>query len=168
MKKLIALVSGAAVLSPLLAFAQTIKNIDDVAAKGVSIGNLIIGISISLTVLWIIVSIVRYFIADGDDMRKNMGSAILYGVIALFAILSIWGLVAILRNTFRTNDSAPTDAIDRTSTLYVPGVTNRGGSSGSSNPYRSDPSLNSGTDVPAGSSGTYVDSFGNTHQIRSD
>ncbi len=120
MKKFIALVSSAAVFSPLLAFAQTLTDINSVATKATNIGNLIVGLAISLAVLWIIISIVRYLIAGGDDIRKNMGMSILYGVIALFAILSIWGLVAILRNSFRTDDNVPINDINRTTTLPRP------------------------------------------------
>ncbi|MDP3962512.1 MAG: hypothetical protein Q8Q03_01445 [bacterium] len=118
MKKLIALLIA---FSPALAFAQQpLTDINTVAAKATNIGNLIIALAISFAVLWIIVSIVMYLIAGGEEGRKKGGWQIFYGVIGLFAILSIWGLVAILRNTFRTQDQVPVSEINRTTTLPIP------------------------------------------------
>jgi hypothetical protein len=85
---------------PAVSFAQTLTNIDDVASKATRIGNLVIEIAISLAVIWIIINVIKYLIAGGDEDRAAGGKAILYGVIGLFVILSIWGLVAILTNSF--------------------------------------------------------------------
>jgi hypothetical protein len=123
MKKIIASVLAA---SPLLAFAQPLTDINTVAQKATNIGNLIVGLAISFAVLWIIISVVRYLIAgsNNEDARKEGRNAIIWGVVGLFLILSIWGLVAILKNSFRTADQTPTQDIDRTTTLpqpdYVP------------------------------------------------
>jgi bacteriorhodopsin len=120
MKKLIALVLVAV---PTLVSAQTletIKNINDVAAKATNIGNLVVALAISLCVVWIIVSIVRYFIAGGDDAAKNAKSSIIFGVVGLFIIMSIWGLVNILRNTFNTNNVVPERDINIINTLPKP------------------------------------------------
>jgi bacteriorhodopsin len=120
MKKLIAFIL---VASPGLAFAQALTDINSVATKATNIGNLIIALAISIAVLWIIGSVVVYLIAGSDSTkRKEGGYRILYGVIGLFVILSIWGLVAILKNSFRTADTAPIDTINRTTTLPPPGT----------------------------------------------
>ncbi|HEY4503624.1 MAG TPA: hypothetical protein VJJ28_00745 [Candidatus Paceibacterota bacterium] len=106
MKKIIAFIIAS---SPLLALAQApLQNIDDVAGKATNIGNLVIALAISLAVVWIIINVVIYLVAGGDvEKRKEGGMRILFGVIGLFVILSIWGLVAILRSSFRTQDQAP-------------------------------------------------------------
>ncbi len=119
MKKIIAFILG---FTPAFAFAQQIGDINDVAKKATNIGNLIIGLAISIAVLWIIISVVRYLIATNDpEKRAEGGRSILFGVIGLFVILSIWGLVAILRNSFRTQDQIPVSEINRTTTLPQPG-----------------------------------------------
>ena len=104
MKKIIAK-SIAAILafSPSLAFAAQLSNINDVTSTATNIGNLIIKLAISFAVLFIIVSVVRYLIAGSSDeeARKKGGQAILYGVIGLVAILSIWGLVYLVTNSFQ-------------------------------------------------------------------
>lgn len=112
MKKIIAFVLAS---SPVLAFAQQpLTDINSVASKATYIGNLVISLAISFAILWIIVSIVRYLIAGGEEGRKKAGPAILWGIVGLFVILSIWGLVAILRNTFKTQDTVPNDLEQKT------------------------------------------------------
>src|SRR3989344_9654639 len=118
MKKFIASILA---FSPTLVFAQPLTDINSVATKATIIGDLIISLFISIAVIWIIISVVRYLIATNDpEKRKEGGKAILFGVIGLFVILSIWGLVAILRNSFRTQDQLPRGVIDRNTTLPIP------------------------------------------------
>jgi hypothetical protein len=116
-------------LSPLLASAQPLTDINSVAAKATNIGNPVIALAISFAILWIIISVVRYLIAGAadEDARKKGGLAILWGVVGLFVILSIWGLVAILKNSFRTQDTAPINDIQRTTRLPGPEDINMGG-----------------------------------------
>lgn len=105
---------------PVLSFAQPLQNIDDVASKATRIGNLVIEIAISLAVIWIIINVIKYLIAGGEDQRAAGGKAILFSVIGLFVILSIWGLVAILTNSFRTNTNRPTNEINNN--VHIPAL----------------------------------------------
>ncbi len=119
MKKIIAFVIAAL---PGMAFAQQLTDINSVANKATSIGSLVISIAISLAVVWIIVSIVRYLIAGGEEQRKKGAAAVLWGVVGLALILSIWGLVYLFTNTFKTQNQTPTSDINRTTTLPTPNV----------------------------------------------
>lgn len=107
MKKLLAL---ALTFAPSMAFAQTLSslnNINQVTARFTSILNTITVILISIAVVWIIISVVRYLIAGGDaTARKEGGLRILWGVVGLFVIVSIWGLVSILTNSLATTNTA--------------------------------------------------------------
>jgi uncharacterized membrane protein YozB (DUF420 family) len=107
MKKVIA---GLLAFAPAIVSAQAlapINNINDVSHKFTSILNTLTVLLISLAVVWIIISVVRYLIAGGDaDKRKEGGMRILFGVIGLFVIISIWGLVSILQNSFATTNTA--------------------------------------------------------------
>ena len=104
MKRIITI---ALVLLPTLAYAQMLRDIDSVAQKASNIGDLIIKLAIALAVVWIVVSVVRYLIigADNEEARAKGGQSILYGVIGFFVILSIWGIVALLTNSFRFTDN---------------------------------------------------------------
>ena len=107
MKKLFAFVVA---FVPGIASAQTLaslNNINDVSNKFTGILNQITILLISLAVLWIIISVVRYLIAGGDsEKRKEGGLRILWGIVGLFVIVSIWGLVSILTNSFATTNTA--------------------------------------------------------------
>jgi len=124
-------------LVPFVSFAEDLKDINSVAKKATSIGNLVIELAISLAVIWIIVGVVRYFIMgkDGED-RSAAGMNILYGVIGLFVILSIWGFVYLFTNTFKfaSNEKPSFDGIMlRDLNGNIPGKSS-GGSGGFSNP----------------------------------
>jgi fumarate reductase subunit D len=109
MKLLKKLIAGAIALAPVGAFAQQIVDANSLTAKLTNIGNTVITILISLAVIWIIWNVIKYLIIGADDpeKRKTAGGAIIYGIVGLFVILSIWGLVRILTNTFRTDTNVP-------------------------------------------------------------
>ena len=106
MKKILATL---AVLTPAVASAQAITDINSLSYKLTNIGNLVIEVLIAVAVIDIIILAVRYIMAgENADGRKEIGKGILWGIVGLFVILSIWGLVRILTNTFRTDTNAPT------------------------------------------------------------
>jgi len=118
MKKLIAFLVA---LFPVVSFAA-ITDLNGVTAKFTSIGDTVIVLLISFSVIWIVVNVVRYLIAGGEEDRKKGGMAILWGVVGLFVILSIWGLVAILKNSFATQDNVPTNQFPRA--VQPPAISN--------------------------------------------
>ncbi len=55
-------------------------------------------VSLTLIVfLWGIFQLVR---SNSEDSRKDAIKIITFGIVALFVMVSVWGLVAILSNTF--------------------------------------------------------------------
>jgi Type IV secretion system pilin len=105
MKKIITLL---AVFAPSVAFAQAITDINSLTYKLTNLGNTFIEILIAFSVIFIIYSVVIFIMhSDSEDKGKYQGRVI-WGVVGLFVILSIWGLVRILTNTFRTDTNAPT------------------------------------------------------------
>ncbi len=104
MKKIIA--ASIVAFAPALAFAQTaqITDVNSLSNKLINLGNLFTYLLIAAAVIFIIWNIVIYLIKGGSDeeARKKASSSILWGIVGLFIILSIWGLVNILINTFST------------------------------------------------------------------
>lgn len=93
---------------PSVAFAQAITDVNSLTYKLTNIGNVFIEILIAFAVIWIIFNVVRFIVSgDNEEKRKAYQGAILWGIVGLFVILSIWGLVRILTNTFRTDTNAP-------------------------------------------------------------
>ena len=113
MKKLIPF---ALFLSPLLAFAQA-SDVEDLIDI---VGNLLQSIVPILIIVAIIVffyGLVRYLLAAGDPEGKASGLKLMIaGVVVLFVMVSVWGLVGILQGTFADNTGAdvgnPAEQID--------------------------------------------------------
>ena len=108
MKKVISFITAAAF--PALALAQNttvVTNINGVTQKLIDFGNTVIYLLTSLAVVYIVWNVVQYFIKGNaeDESRKKSGLNILWGIVGLFVILSIWGLVNILVGTFQTAPS---------------------------------------------------------------
>jgi len=107
MKKLI--VSIVAFL-PVIAFAQPITDASSLTTRLTNLGNTFIGVLIAFAVIYIIYNVVRFIVkSDDPEARKLIGAAIVWSLVGLFVILSIWGLVGLLTGTFRFgNNNAPT------------------------------------------------------------
>ncbi len=100
MKKIIT--AGAAFLLPALAFAQT--NFTSFAASIDSINriiNALIPLVIGIAVLLFLIGILQYVTAGGDEEKRAAARGmIIFGIIALFVMVTVWGFVRILANTF--------------------------------------------------------------------
>ena len=81
-----------------------INNVDNLVTRLGSIGNIIVYLLVSLAVIYIVYYTVQYFIR-GEEGKDHGAAAIqiLWGIIGLAIIVSLWGLVNILTNTFNTN-----------------------------------------------------------------
>lgn len=96
MKKII--LSLGTFLLPVLALAQTPdeSQVLGILAIVKKIVNAIIPIVISLAVIYFIWGVVQYVTAGDEEKRKTGRDHMIYGVIGLFVIVSIWGLVGLL------------------------------------------------------------------------
>lgn len=91
MKKLIV---GALIVSPMLASAQQLGNLETLLR---SIGRLIdiaLPIIVALGLLAFFFGLAKFIFAAGNpDKQKEGRQIMIYGVIALFVMVSVWGLV---------------------------------------------------------------------------
>jgi len=63
--------------------------------------NPIIGVLIVLATVVFLWGIVKYLSAGGDaEKLKEARNFIVWGIVGLFVMLSVWGLVALINNTF--------------------------------------------------------------------
>lgn len=86
---------------------KELRDANDIVTRALTAGDTAIYILVGLAVIFIIYNTVFYFIRPVGDSRKDSGLAILWGIVGLFLIISIWGLVNILVNTFSTDNSVP-------------------------------------------------------------
>jgi hypothetical protein len=70
--------------------------------------NPAVQVLIAVAVVLFLFGIVKY-ITSGDDeaKRKEAKNYIIYGIVGLFVMVSVWGLVGILTGTFGTNQGVP-------------------------------------------------------------
>ena len=116
MNKKIVISSVLALLGPVLAFAQTSSAIPQNGITLMSVIDTVIWylneallLLIALAVVSFVYNVIKYFIrADAD--RTEAGKYVMYSLIGFFVILSVWGLVNILQNTFGLKDSSISNA----------------------------------------------------------
>jgi hypothetical protein len=113
MKKAVTIAAGAAL--PALALAQTI---DSVFVKVLTLINYLTIIVVALSVLAFFWGLFLFITKAGEE--KSEGRHIMiWGILALFVMMSVWGLVSVLGNTF---------GVSNTVAPNIPGI---GGFSGS-------------------------------------
>ena len=108
MKK-VALISGVALLTPFVSFAQTI-NEAEVTNVFTSVQNIIaaaLPLIISIAVLLFLWGLVKYMTnADDAEARASARSLMIWGVVIIFVMVSLWGLVNFLSSLFTLDQTA--------------------------------------------------------------
>ncbi len=106
MKKLIPIAAAAAWALPALALAQS--NITSLAATITNIINgVLVPLIFAIAFLVFIWGVFQYFIAGGEEKKKEATHLMLYGIVGFFVMVSVWGLVNILVGTFNLNSNVP-------------------------------------------------------------
>ena len=62
--------------------------------------NGLIGLAVLAAILGLFWGIIKYFFTKGYDDKKNAIKIITYGVIVIFVMVSIWGIIKLLQSTF--------------------------------------------------------------------
>lgn len=100
---------SAAFLMPLFAFAQVQATNVSTLGQGLIglINNVAVPLLFALAFIVFIWGVFQYFIAGGHDeeKRETGKSLMLWGIIGFFVMVSVWGLVNILRGTFNFNNT---------------------------------------------------------------
>ena len=105
MKK--ATVIAASALLPLFALAQS-NTVEGIISKIGSILALVIPILITLAVVYFFWGLVQYIGGDAD--KKSEGrSHMIWGIIALFVMVSVFGLIRVVGNTFGVQQGGSVD-----------------------------------------------------------
>jgi uncharacterized membrane protein YidH (DUF202 family) len=82
--------------------AATLQDI--IGTTSLGLVNSLIILLIGLAMLYFIWGIVQFIGNSGDEKGREEGKQrMLWGIIALFVIVSLWGLVGLLQKTFLTD-----------------------------------------------------------------
>ena len=87
-------------LTPLIASAQASSGLADVVSRISDLFGAVIPVLVALGVVYFIWGVIQYVIYDEEEAKKKGRERMIYGIIGLAVIVSIWGLVAILNQTF--------------------------------------------------------------------
>ncbi len=107
-KKSIAISSLALALSPVFVFAQTYYysqcstntlTLCTIIDRIVGYLNQVLVLLIGLSVVTFVYYVFKYFVRPNEN-RAEAGKYVMYSLIGFFVMLSLWGLVNILQNTF--------------------------------------------------------------------
>jgi hypothetical protein len=103
MKKFLYTVRGAvavlgAVAAPMVALAA---NVNSILATVQSILSALIPIVFTIALLYFLYGLAQYIMNAGDaDKQKEARDHMIYGIIALFVMVAVWGLIGVLGTTF--------------------------------------------------------------------
>ncbi len=109
MKKFLLTISMS--LLPMVAFAAAITDVESLINVVGNLMNKIAPLIIGVAFLYFIWGVVKYVTAGADEEEQKAGrNMMIYGIIALFVMTSVWGLVSVLSGTFQlTNKEGPTN-----------------------------------------------------------
>lgn len=99
----VSLLAAATVALPALASAATLLN---TLALANTFLNALIGLFITLAIVVFFWGLIRYLVSVGEE--KSAGLQIMfYGVLAIFVMVSIWGIIRLLQSTFSVTSTSP-------------------------------------------------------------
>ena len=62
-------------------------------------------IFVSIAVLYFVWEVIKYTISENEDKKKEAKSGIAWGIIGLFVIICVWGLVKVVENTLGIDET---------------------------------------------------------------
>lgn len=88
---------------------SSIKNLTDlINFFTCTLMDSIVPLLMALAVVGFVYGIIQYFLnPDNEEKRKAGKNFMFWGIVTLFVMVSIWGLVGILSNTFFGSSSNP-------------------------------------------------------------
>lgn len=99
-QKIIPIIAIYAYALPEIGYAQAVGTFEQLVQKIYSIVSSFVPIIVSLTIVVFLWGIFQLVKSNSEDSRADAIKIITFGVVALFVMVSVWGLVAILSNTF--------------------------------------------------------------------
>ena len=95
--------AAATVALPALASAATLL---DTLALANTFLNALMGLFITLAIVVFFWGLIRYLVNAGEEKSEGL-QIMFYGVIAIFVMVSIWGIIRLLQSTFKVTSTDP-------------------------------------------------------------
>lgn len=106
MRRLTALsaLAGGVAFLPALASAQTLLN---TLALVSTFLNSLVYLLITVAILAFFWGLIKYLMGDSAEDKKKGLDTMLMGVLSIFVMVSIWGIIRLLQSTFRVTSTEP-------------------------------------------------------------
>ena len=96
--------AAAGLLAPVLASAAGVLDAINVVNR---VLRAIVPMLITVALIVFIWGLIKYLLKVGDEKERQQGiQLMLYGVIAIFVMSSVWGIVRLLQNTFSVQQNS--------------------------------------------------------------
>ncbi|MBI4118299.1 MAG: hypothetical protein HY455_02070 [Parcubacteria group bacterium] len=86
---------------------QEPQNVGELISLFLQILGLLIPLIVTIALIAFLWGVFRYVIAKGPEDKKEAINVIAWGLIGLFVMVSVWGLVSVLSNTFGVRGGFP-------------------------------------------------------------
>ena len=105
MRKIIISSGFGAALLALPAFASAATLLNTLALANTFL-NALIGLFITLAIVVFFWGLIQYLVNAGEEKAKGL-SIMFYGVVCIFVMVSIWGIIRLLQSTFQVTSTDP-------------------------------------------------------------
>lgn len=100
--------SALAVGTLLLPVVASAASLFDTLALFNTFLNALIGLFITLAIVVFFWGLIKYLVGlDSSESKAEGLQIMMYGVIAIFVMVSIWGIIRLLQNTFKVTSTDP-------------------------------------------------------------
>ena len=99
----VSLVAAGTVVLPALTSAATLLN---TLALANTFLNALIGLFITLAIVVFFWGLIKYLVNAGEEKSEGL-QIMFYGVLAIFVMVSIWGIIRLLQSTFSVTSTSP-------------------------------------------------------------
>jgi|SRR3989344_5166316 len=99
--------ASVAAVTPLFALAETTSDISDIIVQIERILNTVIPVLMVAATVVFLWGIISYITAAGDEKKAGAAKGIIMtGLIGLFFMVAVWGIVKVFTNTFGVGDTS--------------------------------------------------------------
>jgi uncharacterized membrane protein YidH (DUF202 family) len=95
---------------PSLVLARDAGYLTELIKQGKTLLDNLIVFLIALAVVWFIWNVIKYTMSDDEEKKGAAKSQMIWGIVAIAVIVSIWGLVGILQTMFGAGGQTANDA----------------------------------------------------------
>lgn len=112
LKKIVYILSVVVLIAiPLVTFGA--EGLEGLIDKINNVLKAVVPLLIALAVVFFLWGVLKFVTAGGDEEKRAQGrDTMIYGIIAIFVMVSVWGLVKILEDTFKVGNK-PVPAVPK-------------------------------------------------------